>query len=238
MTEQNTRPVRPLHKIFTDVPPHYDLINRFFTWGMDRKWRLLAARFCLAGQPGHILDLACGTGDLTLDLTRMANNHAEITGLDFSEPMLEIARRKIGVSKQVKFINGDAGNLPFTDGYFDCIGISFAMRNLTYRNPNVDKHLSEVLRVLRPGGRFVIVESSQPENRLIRILDHLYVSLFVYLLGWLISRNKNAYNYLRISATNYYSAPELKNLLLKTGFSSVDFKSLFFGAAAIHIAVK
>jgi demethylmenaquinone methyltransferase / 2-methoxy-6-polyprenyl-1,4-benzoquinol methylase len=238
LTEKKTRLLKPLHKIFTDVPPHYDLVNRIFTWGMDKNWRLHAARACLTGNPHQILDLACGTGDLTLDLTRMANNHAEITGLDFSEPMLEIARRKIGISKKVKFICGDAGNLPFTDGYFDCIGISFAMRNLTYRNPDVAKHMSEILRVLRPGGRFVIVESSQPENRLMRILDHLYVSLFVYLLGWLLSRNKTAYNYLRISATNYYSAPELKNLLLKTGFSNVDFKSLFFGAVAIHIAVK
>jgi len=206
---------------------------------MDKKWRLRAAHQCLVDQPHFILDLACGTGDLTVDLTTMTTNNTEITGLDFSEPMLEIARRKVEASgKKVKFVIGDAANLPFDNNYFDCVGISFAMRNLTFRHPNTALHLTEVLRVLKPGGKFVIVESSQPANRLLRILDHLYVSIFVYPVGWLLSGNNNAYNYLRISATNYYSAEELKNLLLKSGFGKVYYHRLFFGAAAIHEAVK
>jgi len=239
LIEQTKISARPLHKIFTDVTPHYDLINRIFTWGMDKKWRLGAARECLAARPQRILDLACGTGDLAINIACLADSTLEITGFDFSGPMLQIARAKAAAAGQnITFDNGDAGNLPFANNYFDCVGISFAIRNLTYQHPNISRHLAEVRRVLKPGGKFVIVESSQPENRLIRLLGHLYISIFVYPIGWWLSGNKNAYNYLRVSATNYYSAGELKNLLLKNGFSKVDFQPLFFGAAAIHTAIK
>jgi demethylmenaquinone methyltransferase/2-methoxy-6-polyprenyl-1,4-benzoquinol methylase len=206
---------------------------------MDKQWRLRAARECLADKPKRMLDLACGTGDLAITIAKITDSVAEITGLDFSEPMLAKAQQKAqAAGKNVAFINGDATNLPFPDGYFDCVGISFAFRNLTYRHVNAAKHLAEVLRVLCPGGRFVIVESSQPENRFVRKLDHLYLRTFVYWLGWCISGNRNAYRYLSSSAANYYSAEELKDVLLKAGFSQVSFRRLFFGAAAIHVAIK
>jgi demethylmenaquinone methyltransferase/2-methoxy-6-polyprenyl-1,4-benzoquinol methylase len=238
LSTQTNNP-KPLHKIFTDVPPHYDTINRIFTGGMDKKWRLLAARECLADKPKRVLDLACGTGDLAVTLAEMADYPVEVTGLDFSEPMLEIARWKAEIAgKAVTFIEGDAANLPFPDDHFDCVGISFAFRNLTYRHANAGKHIAEVLRVLHPGGKFVIVESSQPKNWFIRKMDHLYVRTFVYWMGWWISGNRNAYRYLGLSAANYYTADELKDLLLKSGFSRVSFQRLFCGAAAIHIAIK
>lgn len=225
--------------MFSEVPPHYDTINRIFTWGMDEKWRIQAARECLTDKPQKILDLACGTGDLAVTMAELADYPVEITGLDFSEMMLEIARWKAGVAgKQITFVEGDAANLPFADNYFDSVGISFAFRNLTYRHPNANKHISEVFRVLRPGGNFVIVESSQPKNRLIRSLAHFYVRTFVYWMGWWISGNRGAYRYLGNSAANYFNPEELKGLLLKAGFSKVGYRRLFLGAAAIHVAVK
>lgn len=206
---------------------------------MDKKWRLRAVQTCLADKPRKVLDLACGTGDLAVTLAETADYPVEITGLDFSEPMLEIARWKAGIAeKEVKFVEGDAANLPFSDGFFDCVGISFAFRNLTYKNANAVKHIAEVLRVLRPGGKFVIVESSQPKNWLVRQLDHLYVRTFVYWMGWWISGNRGAYRYLGLSAANYYAADELKDLLIKSGFRQVSFQRLFLGAAAIHVATK
>ena len=239
MAIQAEKNPKPLYKIFSDVPPRYDVINRIFTWGMDKKWRLRAARECLAGQPRRVLDLACGTGDLAVTIAGIADNPVEITGLDFSEPMLAKAREKAQTAgKNITFIVGDASKLPFPDGHFDCVGISFAFRNLTYKHANAAKHIAEVLRVLRPGGKFVIVESSQPANRFIRMLDHFYLRTFVYWMSWGISGNRNAYRYLTLSATNYYSAGELRDLLLKAGFSQVSFQRLFFGAAAIHVAVK
>lgn len=229
----------PLHKMFTDVPPRYDLINRLFTLGMDGKWRRKAAIDCLASKPERVLDLCCGTGDLAIDITRLASYHIDITGIDFSERMLDLARLKAeSATQKIKFTIGDASNLPFPDNYFDSVGISFATRNLTYKNPHAARHLSEVLRVLKPGGRFVSVESSQPRNRIVRSIDHYYLRIFVYRLGWWISRNKVAYNYLTSSAKYYYSPEELRELLLKTGFKIVTFRRLFFGAAAIHVAIK
>ncbi|MBN1643379.1 MAG: ubiquinone/menaquinone biosynthesis methyltransferase [Dehalococcoidales bacterium] len=230
-----------LYDIFTAVPDKYDLINCIFTWGLDKKWRLEAARTCLETRPETILDLCCGTGDLSIRLAQLAAPDTSVTGLDYSQPMLEKAQEKtarLHLKKQPVFIKGDVADLPFPDGHFDCIGISFAFRNLTYKNPLTQRYLAEILRVLKPGGRFVIVESSQSSNLLIRKLDHLYLRTFVRWMGSLISGNKPAYTYLSESARKFYNAEELVDLLIKTGFRKVSVKKLLFGATAIHTAVK
>ena len=162
--------------MFVAVPLHYDLINRLFTWGLDERWRRQVALECLKGQPKRLLDLCCGTGDLALRLANLAVDDVSIVGIDFSLPMLRLAREKAessGKSDQVTFVYGDTATMPFPDEYFDCIGISFAFRNLTYKNRLALRYLSEVLRVLKPGGRFAIVESSQPSSLLVRELFHL-----------------------------------------------------------------
>ena len=145
-----------LYAMFTDVPPRYDLVNTLITWNMDKRWRKLAARDCLTPDANRVLDLCCGTGDLAIDIARMAGKNVEISGLDFSQPMLEIAEQKasqMAGKKRIKFYQGNAAHLPFADNCFDSLGISFAFRNLTYKNPNAQKHISEIVRVLRPGGR-------------------------------------------------------------------------------------
>jgi len=232
---------KPLHKIFIAVPDRYDLINRIFTGGQDKKWRLKTARLCLSTQPATILDLCCGTGDLAITLAQLAPSSTQIVGLDYSPPMLEKAARKASrteLKAKISFVHGDVGDLPFPDEYFDCIGISFAFRNLTYKNPNTPRYLSEIVRVLKNGGQFVIVESSQPPNKLIRALDHLYLRTFVRWMGTTLSKNKTAYDYLTESARNFYTAEELSDLLAQTGFNAVSIKRLLFGATAIHIAIK
>ena len=118
------------------------------------------------------------------------------------------------------------------------VGISFAFRNLTYKNPLGPPHLAEVIRVLRPGGRYVIVESSQPENRFIRACFHLYLRAFVAPVGQMLSGNKGAYNYLAESARRYYSPGEVREMLLAAGFRDVRYRPLFFGAAGMHVALK
>jgi demethylmenaquinone methyltransferase/2-methoxy-6-polyprenyl-1,4-benzoquinol methylase len=187
------------------------------------------------------MDLCCGTGDLSVWLARLAPVTTEVMGLDYSSPMLMRAKQKVKrfpLKASPSFVCGDVGGLPFPDGYFDCIGISFAFRNLTYQNPNTQRYLAEVIRVLKPGGEFVIVESSQPPNPLIRKMAHLYLSLFVYRIGLWISRNRVAYKYLAESARNFYTTEELSNLLVNAGFRKVTFKRLLLGATAIHIAIK
>ncbi len=138
----------------------------------------------------------------------------------------------------MKFIHGEATQLPFPDGHFDCVGISFAFRNLTYKNPLGPPHLAEVKRVLKSGGRYVIVESSQPANRVIRTLFHLYLRAFVAPVGILLSGNKSAYRYLAESASRFYSPQEVREMLLAAGFRDVTYRPLFFGAAGIHVATK
>ncbi|MBN2238278.1 MAG: ubiquinone/menaquinone biosynthesis methyltransferase [Dehalococcoidales bacterium] len=230
---------RPLYDMFNSVPRNYDLINTLMTWGLDKGWRRTAAEKCLGTSPARILDICCGTGDFSYLLSILGSGQNELVALDFSPLMLGEAKRKFsGLQNRPAIINGDASALPFTDACFDCIGISFAFRNLTYRNPKISQHLSEIFRILKPDGRFVIVESSQPESAFIRKLFHLYLKLYVSPIGTLVSGNKGAYNYLAVSTSRFYMPGEVRELLLNTGFTSVEYKAFLFGAAGVHMAVK
>jgi demethylmenaquinone methyltransferase/2-methoxy-6-polyprenyl-1,4-benzoquinol methylase len=227
--------------MFTAVPPSYDLVNRIITLGLDRRWRRLAAETCLENSPETVLDLGCGTGDLTINIARLAGKNIETIGLDYSQPMLERARQKAiktGVANIVRFIQGDATALPFPDAYFDCVGISFAFRNLTYKNPVAQAHFSEVKRVLKPGSRYVIVESSQPENAVIRTMFHLYVRVFAAPLGVIISGNPGAYRYLAESLVRFYTPLEVRDMLKAAGFRDITYRPLLLGATGIHTALK
>ena len=232
-------PNRPHYGMFNAVARRYDLVNHALTWGLDKRWRRKAAQECVTSQPNKMLDLCCGTGDLALNIARLSNNNVGVTGLDYSQPMLDRATKKAEpLAKKVSFIHGDAANLPFPDGYFDCIGISFAFRNLTYRNPMAQRNLAEALRVLRPSGKFVILETSQPEVKLIRKLYHLYLHWFVSKVGSLLSGNRGAFHYLAESAARFYTSQEIAEMLVTAGFRQVSFRRLFLGVAGIHIAVK
>jgi len=227
--------------MFNAVPRHYDLVNRVMTWGLDRHWRRLAAKACLAEHPACVLDLACGTGDLALTISAQAGIDTAIIGIDFSTPMLAEAVAKATApgyganGSATGLVCGEAGALPFPDGSFDCVGTSFAFRNLTWRNPGATAYLTEVRRVLRPGGRFVIVETSQPRNRFVRRLFHLYLRRFVGPIVSRLSGNPDAYRYLTESATRFYTTEELAVLLANAGFTHTESQPLFFGAVAVHI---
>jgi demethylmenaquinone methyltransferase/2-methoxy-6-polyprenyl-1,4-benzoquinol methylase len=232
---------RPLYGLFNAITPRYDLINALITWGMDRMWRKKAAEECLALRPRIVLDLCCGTGDLISALRLRSREAILFAGIDYSMPMLLAASEKAGTlsaGEKITFLRGNADRLPFAGDCLDCVGISFAFRNLTFSNPLVRSNLSEVLRILKPGGRFVIVELSQPVSRILRVFYHLYLHAIVYPLGWLLSRNRTAYYYLAYSAEHFYTAEEVEELLLHTGFSAVAIRRLFFGVACIHIATK
>jgi demethylmenaquinone methyltransferase / 2-methoxy-6-polyprenyl-1,4-benzoquinol methylase len=237
---ENKHTFRPLHGIFTEIPPRYDLINRLITLGMDSLWRRKAAGECLKSRPQHFLDLCCGTGDLTILIAKMADYPISIIGLDYSRPMLKLAERKARekTGRKIKFTPGDASKLPFKNEEMDSVGISFAFRNLTYNNPLSEKHVMEIVRILKPGGRFVIAESSQPANRFIRACYHFYMRNYVYRVGALLSGNRPAYKYLVESSCDYFSPDAMKKFLKEKGFKEILYKPLFFGAAGIYTAVK
>jgi demethylmenaquinone methyltransferase/2-methoxy-6-polyprenyl-1,4-benzoquinol methylase len=223
--------------MFGGITGRYDLINHIFTWGMDNKWRRRLAAACLESGPQRVLDIGCGTGDLTIAIARRAGPGTGVTGFDFSQPMLAEAARKAGkalLDNTITFTQGEVSSMPFPNGHFDSIGISFAFRNLIYKNPLAEQHLAEIFRVLKPGGRFLIAESSQPRNKVIRWLDHLYIRTFVYWMGRLISGDKGAYKYLAESAANFYGPDELEKILKEAGFREVIYRPFFLGAAGLY----
>lgn len=231
---------RPLQKMFMSVPPKYDLINRVLTLRFDESWRKKATKILLNNQPKRLLDLCTGTGDLALKLRRNAPQETEVYGLDFSQPMLELAREKADRRNitGVDFRFGDAADMPYEDGFFDGVGIAYAFRNLTYKNPDTDKFFSEILRVLRPGGQFVAVETSQPDNPLMRKLYHAQMKFITAPIGGLLSGEKEAYQYLAHSASDFFTPEAMKKILLKAGFSKVDYQQLLGGVAALWTCIK
>lgn len=227
---------RPLEKIFNDITASYDRMNRLLTLGMDQRWRKKAVRILLESRPRRILDLCTGTGDFAFLIADAAMVGSTVTAIDYSRPMLDRAAEKAEVERRIQFLLGDAADLPFDDDSYDAIGISFAFRNLTYKNQNRNASLCEVRRVLRPGGIFVIVESSQPRFLPIRLLRDRYVDRMVARRAARISGHQPAYRYLADSVKRFYTPQEIEQLLNTHGFRSIKHHGLFFGAVAITTA--
>jgi demethylmenaquinone methyltransferase/2-methoxy-6-polyprenyl-1,4-benzoquinol methylase len=237
----------PLHSFYGNIHGSYDRVNRIFTFGRDRSWRKEAARELLKSRPGRILDLCTGTGDFLLELGRRAHESAErisITGFDFSAEMLVEARRKLEKAHgamggtESTFVEGDAREMPFEDGFFDSMGITFGLRNLVYENSSASLHLKEMHRVLKAGGELVVLESSKPANRLWRFFNDLYLRFILPYLGGLISGNMKAYRYLASSSKNYYTREEMGRILTHAGFRIKRSRSLFLGSVMLLVVEK
>ncbi len=241
------KPDYPLKDFYSDIYGTYDRVNRIFTFGQDVSWRKKAASACLKSNPEAVLDLCTGTGDLILEMARMsaeAGRTPELTGYDFSPAMLEEARRKTDLIREreeippVTFREGDVSAMPFKQESFDVVGIAFGIRNLVYENSNAEKHLSGIFRVLRRGGRFILLESCRPENRIWRLFNNLYLRVILPYLGGLISGNLKAYKYLASSSRNYYSITEMGSLLEGAGFRIIRGRLLFMGSVMLLEAEK
>jgi demethylmenaquinone methyltransferase/2-methoxy-6-polyprenyl-1,4-benzoquinol methylase len=208
--------------MFDRIAPVYDPMNRVMTAGLDVRWRRLAAT-SVVDRGDRVLDAACGTGDLALaDLRAGA---AAVTGVDFSEPMLERARRK---SSAVEWVRADLLALPFEDGSFDAATIGFGVRNLA----DLDAGLRELRRVLRPGGRLAILEITTPRGAL-RPFFNLWFDRAVPLAGKLVPGGA-AYTYLPASVRRFPSAEELAALMCEAGFTDVRFRLLAGSIVALH----
>ncbi len=212
----------------------YEAANIFLTFGLVRLWRNQAARIALKNNPASCLDLCCGTGDFAIALNKLAVKKPKITGLDLNPSMLSIAAKKSNFS----FILGNARKLPFAHDAFDLVGISFASRNINISQEFFVDTLKEVRRVLKPGGVFINLETSHPENPFIHKIFLLYTKIIISVLCLLSPKNAKAYRFLSNSITEFYTVEELSKILMEAGFKKAEFSYLFFGAAAIHKAIK
>jgi demethylmenaquinone methyltransferase / 2-methoxy-6-polyprenyl-1,4-benzoquinol methylase len=210
--------------MFDRIAPVYDVMNRVMTAGLDRRWRRLAAQSAV--QPGdRVLDACCGTGDLALAALRAGGT---VTGLDFSGPMLERARRK---SDAVDWVQGDLTALPFADGSFDAATVGFGIRNVS----ELETGLRELRRVVRDGGRLAVLEITRPTG-LLRPFFRLWFDAIVPLLGKVLPGGE-AYTYLPASVRRFPGPDDLAAAMRAAGFSQVEYRRLGGGIIALHSAV-
>lgn len=229
----------PLQQYYSRIYKRYDLVNRLFTFGLDRRWRRDVIRRCIQDSPVQVLDLCCGTGDLAIGIAAMATG-VEITGYDLNPDMLNMAVEKAKQRgfAQIRFIQGDAGAMPFSNGEFDRITIGFGFRNLTWENPDAEKHLREMGRVLKPGGKLLILESAVPSNALIEKGYRLYLRFVLVPLGGLLSGDWNAYRYLAGSSSGFYSFDVLSEMLARHQLRLELTRKYLFGSANLLTATR
>lgn len=222
-------------QMFDTISGNYDNLNRVISFGSDIKWRKKVIKIVSEQQPKTILDIATGTGDLAIMMASLKPN--SIIGLDISAGMLDVGRKKISkksLDATIDMVLGDSENMPFDDNSFDAITVAFGIRNFE----NLEKGLTEILRVLKPGGVFVILETSVPEKFIFKQGYHLYTRYIMPTIGKLFSKDKSAYAYLSESANHFPYGEALNNILNKIGF--IDLKALpqTFGVATIYSASK
>lgn len=229
----------PLNDYYKDIYEKYDLVNRVFTFGRDANWRKEAVVHCLENSPSRVLDVCTGTGDLILEISRASKEKISLYGYDFTSEMLHIAQEKADkAGAEIQFVEGNVASMPFSSKTFDSAGISFGLRNLVYENSNADQHLAEINRVLKDGGRFVVLESSKPGNSIWRFINGIYLRFILPYLGGIISGNIKAYRYLAKSSKNYYTREEMGRILEKSKFKVVSSRSLFLGSVMLMVAEK
>lgn len=222
-----------VHVMFDRIAPRYDLLNHTLSFGIDRLWRRRVVEAVREAGPKRILDVATGTGDLAVGLARHLPA-AQITGVDLSDRMLGVARRKVdarGLSARIALRQGDAEHLDFESASFDAATVAFGVRNFG----DLDAGLRELARVLRPGGRLFILEFSRPRNRLFRALYEFYTFRMLPLVGGAVSRDRQAYAYLPASVGEFPAPEAFLDRLARAGFTDTCARSLSGGIAQIYV---
>ena len=221
--------------MFNNISKNYDGLNRVISFGIDVSWRKKVVKIISKNNPQQILDIATGTGDLALMMSNL--NPTKIIGLDISEGMLEVGKQKISnanLSDKIEMVVGDSENMPFKDNTFDAITVSFGVRNFA----NLDKGLTEIRRVLKPNGTFVILETSNPTKFPFKQGYKFYTSFILPIIGKIFSKDKVAYSYLSESANYFPFGKKFDNILKKNGFINTEYKPVTFGVATIYSASK
>ena len=222
-------------KMFDNISKDYDGLNRVISLGIDVSWRKKVVKLVSENNPQQILDIATGTGDLALMMAKL--NPKKIVGLDISAGMLEVGKQKISkvnLADKIEMIVGDSENIPFDDNTFDAITVSFGVRNFE----NLNKGLTEILRVLKPGGKFVVLETSNPTKFPFKQGYKFYTNFILPIIGKIFSKDKVAYSYLSESANSFPFGEDFNNILQKNGFKNAKNIPVTFGVASIYTALK
>ncbi len=225
-----------VRKMFNNIAPKYDFLNRLLSLGIDQKWRKKALRTLEGHTTNQILDMATGTGDLAIMANRMLHPK-KVIGVDLAPKMLSFAEKKavkLGMEKTIEFREGDAEQLPFEDDLFDAATVAFGVRNFG----DLEKGLSEMRRVLKKGGRIVVLEFTMPRMFPFRQIYHGYFRYILPTIGKITSKDPKAYRYLYESVQAFPDYERFTSVLEKVGFSEARYKSLSLGICAIYTGVK
>ena len=219
--------------MFNSIYQEYDLINNLITFGLHKNWKKQIVDISRSLNPKRILDVATGTADIAIALTKIKN--CEIIGMDLSSNMLDIGDKKIkdlGLQQSVILELGDVENLEYNDNYFDVVTVGYGVRNFE----NLKKSLDEIYRVLKKNGTLIILETSVPKNKIIKLFYNFFTKFYVKLIGLLLSKNFEAYSYLQKSASNFPHGHEFINILNKSKFTNISQDIKLFGASTIYVA--
>lgn len=222
-------------RMFDTISGNYDFLNHFLSFGIDIHWRKKAVKMLVKDQPKLILDVATGTGDFALEALSL--KPSKIIGVDISEGMLEVGRKKMtekGVSEIVEMRTGDSENLPFQENMFDAIIVAFGVRNFE----DLRKGLGEMLRVLKPGGRVVILEFSKPVSFWFKPLYSFYFRFITPTIGKLFSKDSHAYTYLPESVNAFPDGKDFTRILDELGYKNTSCKPLTFGISSLYSGTK
>lgn len=224
-----------VEQMFDNISGKYDLLNRILSMGIDVSWRKKVVKSVKKQNPKTILDIATGTGDLAIAMAKATD--AKITGFDLSAGMLEVGKRKIveeNLQDRIEMIQGDAEKMPFADDSFDVITVAFGVRNFE----NLKKGLDDIYRVLKPGGKLIILEFSQPQDAPMKQLYSFYSRYILPKIGKKISKDQSAYTYLPDSVKAFPHGDEMKKILKNSNFVEPFDKKLTFGIASIYESLK
>jgi len=224
-----------VESMFDNISSNYDGLNRVISFGIDQSWRKKVIKLVSDSQANSVIDIATGTGDLAIALAKAKIKN--VIGLDISNGMLDVGRKKIkalDLQDKIDMVQADSENLPYDDNSFDAATVAFGVRNFE----NLDKGLSEINRVLKPGGLFVVLETSNPTKFPFKQGYFFYSKYILPSIGKLFSKDKSAYRYLSESASVFPFGEAFNNILKKNGFINVKDFPQTFGAATIYIASK
>ncbi|MDB4602887.1 bifunctional demethylmenaquinone methyltransferase/2-methoxy-6-polyprenyl-1,4-benzoquinol methylase UbiE [Cyclobacteriaceae bacterium] len=233
--DKNTSKKEQIAAMFNSISGKYDFLNHFLSLGIDILWRKRAVRLLKKHQPKLILDIATGTGDFAIEALSL--NPEKIIGVDISEGMLSVGREKLikkNLTDKIELISGDSEFLPFKDNFFDAVIVSFGVRNFE----NLEKGLSDMLRVLKPGGKVVILEFSKPKSFPFKQIYQFYFQWILPKIGKLISKNHAAYTYLPDSVEAFPDGDDFLNILNKIGFQKNQCTPLTLGISSIYSGFK